>query len=251
MAFQVLATDGLWEVMSNAEVVGFVEGYRRASHEAMSSADALSWEAQQRWKAGGSRVRRRLSNLLIKSHTNAAGFNTVPNGPWPAVCDDPEITMLRQVTADDVAVVVLHLIAPPPPAHPGRPAGIPPAAATSAAANDPSYLSACRAAAAARAPRPSTAESVPAPAASIQRLQQGRSGVVPVAALQDPARASASRPLKVVTARRSSGGDAESSALPPPSAAGPTAVTDFRTDSAYTHDLRCDPAGVAEKLRRH
>lgn len=54
----MLATDGLWEVMSNAEVVAFVADYRLASHEAMSAADALSWEAQQRWKAGGEQVGR-------------------------------------------------------------------------------------------------------------------------------------------------------------------------------------------------
>ncbi len=57
----MLATDGLWEVMSNADVVSFVEAYRLASHEAMSAADALSWETQQRWKAGGEQVRRVLS----------------------------------------------------------------------------------------------------------------------------------------------------------------------------------------------
>ena len=60
IATQVLATDGLWEVMSNAEVVAFVEDYRLASHEAMSAADALSWKAQQRWKAGAEQVRRKL-----------------------------------------------------------------------------------------------------------------------------------------------------------------------------------------------
>ncbi len=78
---------------------------------------------------------------------------------------------VRQVTADDVAVVVLHLVKPPLPAHPGRPARIPPAAATSAAANDPCYLAASRAAAAAQAHRPSTAGAVPALAlaASVQR----------------------------------------------------------------------------------
>ena len=56
---QVLATDGLWEVMTNAEVVAFVEDYRLASHAAMSAADALSWEAQEaRWKAGRQQVQR-------------------------------------------------------------------------------------------------------------------------------------------------------------------------------------------------
>ena len=59
-AAQVLATDGLWEVMSNAEVVAFVEAYRTVSHEAMSAADALSWEAHRRWNAGGEQVRRGL-----------------------------------------------------------------------------------------------------------------------------------------------------------------------------------------------
>ena len=162
---------------------------------------------------------------------------------------------VRQVTADDVTVVVLHLVKPPLPAHPGRPNGIPPAAASSAAANDPRYLAASRAAAAARDPRSSTAGSAPAPAlaASIQRAapapeadvlrtQQGLSGSLPATALQDPAGgASGSQFLKVVTARRASGGAAESSVLPAPLGPGPAVVTDFRTDSAYAQDLRCDP----------
>jgi serine/threonine protein phosphatase PrpC len=53
---QVLGTDGVWDVMTNAEVVAFVEDYRSAPHAAMSAADALSWEAQQRWKAVGEQV---------------------------------------------------------------------------------------------------------------------------------------------------------------------------------------------------
>ncbi len=60
----MLATDGLWEVMSNAEVVSFVDSYRLASYEAMSAADALSWEAQQRWKAGGEQVGPGLSDTF-------------------------------------------------------------------------------------------------------------------------------------------------------------------------------------------
>jgi len=154
-----------------------------------------------------------------------------------------------------VAVVVLHLVKPPLPAHPGRPAGIPSAAATSAAANDPGYLAASRAAAAAVRPaRPSAAEAVPAPAlaASIQqaqpaaeadvlRTQRGLSGSLPATALQDPAgEASGSQYLKVVTARRAPGGAADSSVPPAPPGLGPAVVTEFRTDSAYTHDLRCD-----------
>ena len=54
----MLATDGVWEVMSNAEVVAFVEDYRLSSHAAMSAADALSWEAQQRCRTAiGEQVR--------------------------------------------------------------------------------------------------------------------------------------------------------------------------------------------------
>ena len=173
------------------------------------------------------------------------------------------------MTADDVAVVVLHLNTPPPPAHAGRPAGIPPAATTAAAANDPGYLAASRAAAAAPAPPPRAAAAAvttvpfaatqPAasavaavPAASERERLRAQSGVLPVTAVQDPAE----RSLKVVTARPASGGSAQSSTLPAPSGLAPAAVTDFRTDSAYAQDLRCDSligdtAYRGSQLREH
>lgn len=54
---QVLATDAVWEVLSNAEAVAFVSTYCAAAHAELSAADALSWEAQQRLKALHTQVR--------------------------------------------------------------------------------------------------------------------------------------------------------------------------------------------------
>ena len=152
-----------------------------------------------------------------------------------------------QVVADDVAVVVLHLLAPPPPAHAGRPAGVPPAATTAAAANDPAYLSAARAAIAGPPPRaPSavedtSADALPAVRSVVSREPQllrtslGQPGKLPATAVQDPPAAQRSRPLTVVTERR-----APDTVAPPTltSAFAASAAVDFRTDSAYTHDLR-------------
>ena len=165
-----------------------------------------------------------------------------------------------QVAADDVAVVVLHLATPPPPAHPGRPAFILPAATTAADANGPAYLAASRAAAALHAPRSAAAAApaVPVPAAATHRdatvveappdaLQTGRkrSGALPPTALQDPAAAPRDHLLKVVTQRRAPDRGAGFPALPSASVGGPgAAAEEFRTDSAYAHDLRCVSRGL-------
>ena len=45
----------------------YLDTYLLASHEAMSTADALTWEAQQRWKAVGEQVRRKASSLLVST----------------------------------------------------------------------------------------------------------------------------------------------------------------------------------------
>ena len=47
---QVLATDGLWEVMDCQEVASFVVRYLQCSWPDWSIADALTLEAQERWK---------------------------------------------------------------------------------------------------------------------------------------------------------------------------------------------------------
>ena len=76
---QVLGTDGVWDVMTNAEVVAFVEDYRSAPHAAMSAADALSWEAQQRWKAvGGAGALRRRHKQMMPRESHAA----LPTAGW-------------------------------------------------------------------------------------------------------------------------------------------------------------------------
>lgn len=48
--FLVAATDGLWDVMTNEEVVDFVARYRAAPQDGVSCAEALTLEAQERWK---------------------------------------------------------------------------------------------------------------------------------------------------------------------------------------------------------
>ena len=53
-----------------------------------------------------------------------------------------------QGPVSDVTVLVLHLIAAPPPLYPGRPASIPPSVTTNDAANNPALLSDYREAAA-------------------------------------------------------------------------------------------------------
>lgn len=47
---QVLASDGVWEVMSCAEVAHFVARWRKRPWVGWSAADALTLEAQERWK---------------------------------------------------------------------------------------------------------------------------------------------------------------------------------------------------------
>ena len=47
---QVVATDGLWEVMKVEEVAQFVNAWRRRPWPGWNCADALTLEAQERWK---------------------------------------------------------------------------------------------------------------------------------------------------------------------------------------------------------
>lgn len=56
---QLLATDGLWDVMGSEEAVDFVERYKACRQEGLSCAEALTLEAQERWKAQNEEVRRR------------------------------------------------------------------------------------------------------------------------------------------------------------------------------------------------
>lgn len=49
--FMILATDGLWDIMANEEAADFVERYRGARDRHVSCAEALTLEAQERWKA--------------------------------------------------------------------------------------------------------------------------------------------------------------------------------------------------------
>ena len=49
--FLVLGTDGVWDVMPCDDVVDFVERYRCRRDPGMSCAEALTLEAQERWKA--------------------------------------------------------------------------------------------------------------------------------------------------------------------------------------------------------
>ena len=54
----MLGTDGLWDVMSNAEVADFLQRYRHCRDADVSCAEALTLEAQERWKAMHEEVRR-------------------------------------------------------------------------------------------------------------------------------------------------------------------------------------------------
>ena len=47
---QVLATDSLWDVFTDGEVLSFISSYCAAAYAEMSAADALAWEAQRRWR---------------------------------------------------------------------------------------------------------------------------------------------------------------------------------------------------------
>ena len=47
---QVVATDGVWEVMSCQEVAHFVHRWRKRPWANWTASDALSLEAQERWK---------------------------------------------------------------------------------------------------------------------------------------------------------------------------------------------------------
>jgi len=49
--FLLVGTDGLWDVMDNAAAVDFVERYRHRRDSGVSCAEALTLEAQERWKA--------------------------------------------------------------------------------------------------------------------------------------------------------------------------------------------------------
>jgi serine/threonine protein phosphatase PrpC len=49
--FLVAGSDGIWDVMTNDEVVDFVNRYRLAPQPGVSCAEALTLEAQERWKA--------------------------------------------------------------------------------------------------------------------------------------------------------------------------------------------------------
>ncbi len=47
---QVLATDGVWEVMDCQDVAHFVQRWRKRPWVGWSASDALTLEAQERWK---------------------------------------------------------------------------------------------------------------------------------------------------------------------------------------------------------
>ncbi len=61
-AAQVLASDGVWEVMSCQEVAHFVARWRKRPWDGWSAADALSLEAQERWKQLQPEVRSQAAN---------------------------------------------------------------------------------------------------------------------------------------------------------------------------------------------
>ena len=50
MCAQVLATDGVWEVMECDEVARFVGAWRERPWPGWTASDALTLEAQERWK---------------------------------------------------------------------------------------------------------------------------------------------------------------------------------------------------------
>lgn len=50
MCTQVLATDGVWEVMTAQEVAHFVQRWRKRPWQGWNASDALTLEAQERWK---------------------------------------------------------------------------------------------------------------------------------------------------------------------------------------------------------
>jgi serine/threonine protein phosphatase PrpC len=54
---QILATDGLWDIMDNEEAADFVERYKGRRDAHVSCAEALTLEAQERWKALHEEVR--------------------------------------------------------------------------------------------------------------------------------------------------------------------------------------------------
>jgi hypothetical protein len=54
---QVLATDGVWDVMDNEEVISIVGRYMEAPRAGVSPASALTLEAMYRWKSRAGRVR--------------------------------------------------------------------------------------------------------------------------------------------------------------------------------------------------
>ena len=49
-SLQVLASDGVWEVMTAQEVVHFVQRWRKRPWQGWNASDALTLEAQERWK---------------------------------------------------------------------------------------------------------------------------------------------------------------------------------------------------------
>lgn len=46
----MLATDGVWEVMTAQEAVHFVQRWRKRPWQGWNASDALTLEAQERWK---------------------------------------------------------------------------------------------------------------------------------------------------------------------------------------------------------
>ncbi len=59
LRLQVLATDGVWEVMTAQEVVHFVQRWRKRPWQGWNASDALTLEAQERWKQLQEEVRPR------------------------------------------------------------------------------------------------------------------------------------------------------------------------------------------------
>ena len=81
---QVLATDGVWEVMDCDEVARFVGAWRERPWPGWSASDALSLEAQERWKLLQPEVGRPLVMLHCQCQPTAVHVWGRQTAAWPS-----------------------------------------------------------------------------------------------------------------------------------------------------------------------
>lgn len=95
--FLVLATDGLWDIMDSAATVDFIHRYSLRRDDGVSCAEALTLEAQERWKAS--------HNEALVDDISVAILHTAPLPPPERAASLPR-ALTRAASCNDEANLI-------------------------------------------------------------------------------------------------------------------------------------------------